>query len=141
MEDLPFAPTNLTAILADLAFVLVLTAGPLVLRWLQASQAAAVTYYQAHTTAGERTVLDGLAKDAVAWSEQFAQSPEGAAKFKQANALVQQALKRRGIEVNVAEVEAAVQSAWADAQSAEPKVEAPKPEAGAANGGGVRRAS
>ena len=114
MEDLPFAPTNLTAILADLAFVLVLTGGPMLLRWLQASQAAMVAYYKAHTTAGERAVLDGLAKDAVAWAEQFAQSPEGQAKFKQASLMVQQALKRRGLNVDVTEIEAAVQSAFAD---------------------------
>lgn len=133
MGELPFAPTSLTAILADLAFVLVLTGGPLLLRWLQASQSAAVTYYRAHTTAGERLVLDGLAKDAVAWCEQFAQSPEGAAKFKQASALVQSALQRRGIRVDLAEIEAAVQSAWADAQ---PLTEVPP----ARGGVGSRRA-
>jgi len=116
MEDLPFAPTSLTAILADLAFVLVLTGGPLLLRWLQASQAAMRAYYSTHTTAGERVILDGLAKDAAAWAEQFAQSPEGQAKFKQALAMVQAALKRRGIAVDAAEIEAAVQSAWADMQ-------------------------
>lgn len=116
MEELPFAPTNLTAILADLAFVLVLAGGPLLLRWLQTTQAAMRAYYRAHTTAGERLILDGLARDAVAWTEQFAQSPAGQAKFREAIALVQAALDRRGIRVDAAEIEGAVQAAWADMQ-------------------------
>lgn len=114
MEELPFAPTNLTAVLADLVFVLVLAGGPLVLRWLQAVQAAAVAYYRAHTTAGERAVLDGLAEDAAAWAERYAKSPEAEAKLKEAITMVQAALKRRGLDVAASEVEAAVLAALRD---------------------------
>lgn len=114
MEDLPFAPTTLTAVLADLAFVMLLAGGPMLLRWVRASQTALQAYYRAHTTAGERAVLDGLARDAVAWAEQFAQSAQGQAKFQQAMTMVQVALKRRGISLDMREIEAAVQSAWAE---------------------------
>lgn len=129
MEELPFAPTTLTGILADLAFILVLTGGPLLLRWIQTTQGAVAAYYRTHTTAGERTVLDGLARDAVAWAEQFAASPDGQAKFQQATALLQAALQRRGLCVHVAEVEAAVQAAWAQ-----------MPKTGAGGPAAVRRA-
>ena len=136
MDELPFAPTSLSAILADLVFLLILGGGqagegqrprsggqaalrlaprlPFALRWLQSAQQAAAAYYRAHTTVGERQGLDGLASDAVAWAERYASSPKGEAKLKEAVAMVQAALDRRGIHVDVAEIEAAVQSAWAD---------------------------
>ncbi len=111
VEELPFAPTSLTGILADLVFVLILAGGPMMLRWFQGVQTAAVAYYRAHTTAGERAVLTGLAEDAAAWAEHCAKSPEAAAKLKEAVTIVQAALQRRGIDVNAAEVEAAVAAA------------------------------
>lgn len=114
MEDLPFAPTNLTAILADLVFVLVLAGGPLLLRWARVLQVSALTYYRTHTSVGERAVLGGLAQDAAAWAERFAQSPEAEAKLKEAVAMVQAALKRRGIQLDIAEIEAAVVAGISD---------------------------
>ena len=129
MEQLPFAPTSLSAILGDLVFLLILTGGPLALQWLRSAQQAAAAYYRAHTSVGERQVLDGLAGDAVAWAERYASSPAGRVKFKEAVAMVQAALDRRGIRLDVAEIEAAVQSAWCDLRqtSASPSIPSPSP--------------
>ena len=114
MEELPFAPTNLTNVLADLVFVLVLAGGPLLLRWAQVLQAQALTYYRTHTTAGERVVLGTLAKDAAAWAERYAKSPEAQAKLAEAMKMVQAGLKRRDIQVDPSEIEAAVVAAMVE---------------------------
>ncbi len=107
---LPLAPTNPQSALLDLLFVLLIIGAPVAYRWAKARQAQALAFYRAHTTVQQRIVLDGLAKDAVAWAERFASSPAGKQKLQQAIALVQAGLKARGITIDVTEVEAAIQA-------------------------------
>ena len=117
MTTLPFAPTNLTNGLLDLVFLVIVIGAPLALKWWNAHQAAIVKYYEKHTSAEERAILATLAKDAVAWTERFASSPAGADKMKQAVALVQSWLTARGITISLAEVQAALQTAYAELKS------------------------
>ncbi len=117
MTTLPFAPTNLTNGLLDLVFLVIVIGAPLALKWWNAHQAAIVKYYEKHTSAEERAILATLAKDAVAWTERFASSPQGAQKFHQATALVQGWLKARGITISLAEVSAAIQTAYSELKS------------------------
>ena len=112
--NLPFLPTTLTGALADLLYVAVRVAVPLLLRWWRAHQAAIVAWYDSQTTAQERAVLAEMAKAAVLWIERYASSPAGATKFKQAATLVQDWLVRRGIHVDAGEVAAAIQAAYAE---------------------------
>ena len=112
--NLPFLPTTLTGALADLLYVAVLVAVPLLLRWWRTHQTAVVAWYDRQTTAQERAILAEMARAAVAWSERYASSPSGAEKFKQAANLVQGWLVRRGIHVDVAEIAAAIQAAYAE---------------------------
>ncbi len=118
MPALPFAPTTLTGILADLAFLVVIIGGPLVLKWWSTHQKGIAKWYMSQTTAQERAVLSSLAHDAVAWAERFASSPAGEQKMKQAIAFVQAALKTRGITLDVQEIIGAIQSAVAAAKVA-----------------------
>lgn len=117
MPTLPFAPTTLTGILADLAILVVIIGAPLALKWWSNHQKAIAKWYMSQTTAQERAVLSSLAHDAVAWAERYASSPAGIEKMKQAVALVQSGLKARGIAIDVTEVVAAIQAAVAAAKT------------------------
>ncbi len=118
MTTLPFSLATASGRLMNLLFVLVFVLGPIAYKWGTQRQAAALAFYRAHTTAQQRTVLDGLAKDAAAWAERFASSPAGEQKMKQAIAFVQAALKTRGITLDVQEIIGAIQSAVAAAKVA-----------------------
>ena len=113
MTSLPFLPTSLSGALADLLYLTLIVLVPVGLRYLRDHQVALAKWYDAQTTAQERAVLSGLAHDAVAWVERYASSPAGAEKFKQAMGLVQGWLVARGIHIDLAEVEAAIQDAYA----------------------------
>lgn|GEM_PF-3486646 len=117
MTTLPFSLATASGRLMDLAFVLVFVVGPIAYKWAKQRQAAALALYRAHTTAQQRVVLDGLAKDAAAWAERFASSPAGEQKMKQAIAFVQKALGARGITLDVQEVIGAIQAAVAAAKT------------------------
>ena len=115
--QLPFLPTNPTAVLADLAYIAILVGVPVALRYWRAHLKAIAKWYMSQTTAQERAVLSSLAHDAVAWAERYASSPAGIEKMKQAVALVQSGLKARGIAIDVTEVVAAIQAAVAAAKT------------------------
>ena len=117
MPTLPFAPTTLTGILADLAILVVIIGAPLALKWWSNHQKGISKWYKSQTTVQERAVLSSLAHDAVAWAERYASSPAGIEKMKQAVALVQSGLKARGITVGVTEIVAAIQAAVAAAKT------------------------
>ncbi len=117
MPTLPFAPTTLTGILADLAILVVIIGAPLALKWWSNHQKGISKWYKSQTTVQERAVLSSLAHDAVAWAERYASSPAGTEKMKQAVALVQSGLKARGIAIDVTEVVAAIQAAVAAAKT------------------------
>ncbi|MDE3095776.1 MAG: hypothetical protein KGK07_07230 [Chloroflexota bacterium] len=74
----------------------------------------AVRWLDAHTTAQQRTLLGSAARDAVLWAEQFA-GPAGNAKFQAAVARLNVLLGRYGF--TAAEIEGAVQAAWAAAKA------------------------
>lgn len=116
--NLPYLPTNLSAVLADLAYLAVPVVVTAVVAWWRKHRPAVARWFQAHTTLQERTILEGLARDAVQYAEQFASSPAGAAKRQQALAYVQQALKARGWSIDVQEILGAIQSAYAAAKTA-----------------------
>ena len=111
--SLPFAPTTLQGVLADAVFLCVLIILPLGARWLHAHQVVLARWYDAATTAQERSVLASISNGAVAWVERYGSSPDGQAKFRQAVALVQAWLGARGITVNMTEIQAAIQDAYA----------------------------
>lgn len=112
--SLPFSIATASGRLMDLLFLLIVVVAPMLYRWAQQHRAALSKWYQEHTTATERAVLAGLARDAVSWAERYASSPAGDAKFKQALNLVQGWLAKRGIHIDATEVEAAIQQAYAD---------------------------
>lgn len=72
----------------------------------------ATRWIDAHATARQRSVLAAAAHDAVLWAERFA-GPAGDAKFQAATRAVNRALGRWGF--TLADVEGAVQAAWAAA--------------------------
>ena len=115
--NVPYLPTNLSAVLADLAYLavpVVVTAG---VAWWRKHKPAVARWLRAHTTLQERTILEGLARDAVQYAEQFASSPAGTAKRQQALQYVQHALSARGVNIDVQEILGAIQSAYAAAKT------------------------
>lgn len=113
MTTLPFSLGTASGRLLDLIFVLLVIVVPMLIRWMQQHRAALAKWYMANTTTEERAILADLAKSAVAWVERYASSPAGQDKFKQAVNLVQGWLVKRGIHIDLAEVEAAIQDAYA----------------------------
>ncbi len=111
--NLPFAPTTLSAIVSDLAYLAVPAAVTLAANEWRAHREQIVQWYRSRTTAQERAVLGGYAHDAVLWAERFLAGSTGQEKFRQATQAVQGWLDRRGIAIDLAQVEAAVQSAYA----------------------------
>lgn len=114
MTTLPFSLGTASGRLLDLIFVLLVIVVPMLVRWMNQHRAALAKWYAANTTTEERTVLADLAKSAVSWVERYASSPAGDAKFKQAVNLVQGWLVKRGIHIDLAEVEATIQSVYAE---------------------------
>ena len=111
---LPFSLGTASGRLLDLVFVVLVIVVPMLIRWMQQHRAALAQWYKATTTAQERAILADMAKGAVSWVERYASSPAGQAKFKEAVNLVQGWLSKRGIHIDLAEVESAIQSAYAD---------------------------
>lgn len=100
MAQLPFAPTNLTNVLLDVLFLLLIF-----------GISAGWRYLKAHQTLLLRSAL---AKKAVLWVERFASSTDGPQKFAQAAALLEGWLKKRGINgVLIADIHADIQEAVA----------------------------
>ena len=114
MTSLPFSLDTPSGRLLDLIFVLLVIVVPMLVRWMQQHRAALAKWYMANTTTEERTILADLARSAVSWVERYASSPAGQDKFKQAVNLVQGWLVKRGIHVDLAEVEGVIQQVYAE---------------------------
>ena len=114
MTSLPFSLGTASGRLLDLIFLILVIVVPMLVRWMQQHRAALAKWYMANTTTEERTILADLAKSAVSWVERYASSPAGQDKFKQAVNLVQGWLVKRGIHVDLAEVEGVIQQVYAE---------------------------
>ncbi len=114
MTTLPFAPTTLTGILADVAFLAVIIGAPLALKWYRTHAVAIAAWYKAQVPAADRAVLATIAREAVVYAERFASSPAGAAKLQQAVGYVQAELKALGLNFSLTAVVAGIQAAFAD---------------------------
>jgi hypothetical protein len=107
--SLPFLPDTLNNIVYDVAYLGSLAAISYIAKH-------AGSFIKAHTTLQQRAILSEIVNDGVVWAEHYIAGP-GASKFAAVIKNARADLKSRGINVNLSEIESAVQAAYAKAKS------------------------
>lgn len=74
-------------------------------------------FYMAHTTAEQRAILTTLAEAAIPFIERAFPALDGPAKMQEAIAWVNNELTKLGIPLSAADIEAALEKAYADAKA------------------------